>query len=35
MVPEYDHDRPMPSPDKRRLSAQGFQANYESIKGGR
>lgn len=35
MVPEYDHDRPMPSPDKRRLSAPGFQVNYESIKGGK
>ena len=27
MGPEYDHHRAMPSPDKRRLSAYGFQVD--------
>ena len=32
MMPEYDHDTPMPSPDKRRLSAHGFHAGQNGGK---
>lgn len=34
MRPEYDHHRAMPSPDKRRISARGFQGKAGRSNGG-